>query len=184
MSERSLINDMLSQIRNHQVEASPEVMELAIARANKKRKLRLIMRWSSLLFVAAGLLLGLNWNSDKEEPVLPTAPIVAPVKVVPIEPKIQKESESISGPAVALPAKPATSKNESTTTNAYHIESPIVEDPNHSSVSVSSQVLETERVVDSSDVAPKIEPVKVDEQQSKKTKPKGKRKLKLIIPQP
>ena len=46
MSERNSMNEMFGQLKDYQVEAPLEVMELAIARASRKRKLRILVRWS------------------------------------------------------------------------------------------------------------------------------------------
>ena len=184
MSERNSMNDMFGQLKNYQVEAPLEVMELAIAKANRKRRMRFVLRWTAALLLMIGVALGWNWNSREVKTVAPLINSTAPALIAPAEPKIQMESETVVEPAHAPTIQSKKSKVKSTTTNPYQIAPPIVEDSNHSTLNASSQVQEAEIVVDSSEVAPKIAPVKVDEEQSKKTKSKGQRKLKLIIPQP
>ncbi|MEN9947240.1 MAG: hypothetical protein RL106_63, partial [Bacteroidota bacterium] len=58
MSERNSMNDMFGQLKNYQVEAPLEVMELAIAKANRKRRMRFVLRWTAALLLMIGVALG------------------------------------------------------------------------------------------------------------------------------
>ena len=186
MSERNSMNEMFGQLKDYQVEAPLEVMELAIERANRKRKLRILVRWSAAFLLFVGAVMVWNWNGQVDNVVVPQNASGSSKEVAPSVDQIQEVSiEKNEEKNVSVP-KSSKSEIESattTTTNApsecYGVENPNLPIENSAAP---NQIRISDR--DSVASAPEAKPIEKLEQEVKKSLPKGQRKLKLIIPQP
>lgn len=186
MSERNSMNEMFGQLKDYQVEAPLEVMELAIVRANRKRKLRILVRWSAAFLLFLGAVMGWNWNSQVDNVAVPQNASGSSKEVAPSVDQIQEVSiEKNEEKNVSVP-KRSKSEIESattTTTNApsecYGVENPNLPAENSAAP---NQIKIGDR--DSVASAPETKSFEKIDQEVKKSFPKGQRKLKLIIPQP
>jgi hypothetical protein len=188
MSERNSMNDMFGKLRDLQVEAPLDVMDLAIAKANRKRKWAIWIRWSSLLCVVA-VLSSLGYGLMKQtELSLPNSPSSIQTLESPA-PALNSVNESSKATAIEANAEDKIETAKSikgnqkdtpavTPTTAVDKEVVGLKETTPSTVAVST--IEADSV---STVAPLTLPEST-EKELKKTAPKGQRKLKLIIPQP
>lgn len=186
MSERNSMNEMFGQLKNYQVEAPLEVMEMAIAKANRKRRLRILVRWSAAFVLLVGAVMGWNWNSQVDNVVVPQNASGSSKDVAPRVDQIQEVSiEKNEDKIVTVPkrSKSAIESVTTTTTNApsecYGVENPNLPLENSAAP---NQISISDR--DSVASAPEAKPNEMIEHDVKKSLPKGQRKLKLIIPQP
>ena len=189
MSERNSMNDMFRKLRDLQVEAPLDVMDLAIAKANRKRKMAIWIRWSSLLCVVA-ILSSLGYGLMKQdEKSLPTNPNSIQTLESPA-PALNSVSESSKAASIEASAEEKIETAKSTKMNQR--ETPVVapalaadeRETSGSKETILSTGEVTNIAVDStSSVVPMSLPVS-KENEVKKSAPKGQRKLKLIIPQP
>lgn len=185
MSERNSMNEMFGQLKNYQVEAPLEVMEMAIAKANRKRRLRILVRWSAAFVLLVGVVMGWR-NSQVDNVVLPQNASGSSKEVAPRVDQIQEVSiEKNEDKNVSVP-KRSKSAIESVTTTTTNAPSDCcgVENPNLplENSAAPNQIIISDR--DSVASAPEAKPNEMIERDVKKSLPKGQRKLKLIIPQP
>ncbi len=179
------MNEMFEQLKSYEVEAPLEVMELAIAKANRKRKLRMLARWSAAFLLLLGAAVGWNWKSQNEESTAPLKVTEESVTGASTKQNTPSESTSVSVPVVVVkPSQRSKSRINSVASRADKIEVPMVKESNRSSVENSSAKIESMQMMDSSSVTPEVLPKPSEDEQVKKSKPNGQRKLKLIIPQP
>lgn len=186
MSERNSMNDMFGQLKNYQVEAPLEVMELAIAKANRKRRMRFVLRWTAALLLMIGVALGWNWNSQVDNVAVPQNASGSSKEVAPSVDQIQEVSIEKNEEKNASVPKRSKSEIESATTTTTNAPSECygVENPNlpAEDSAAPNQIKIGDR--DSVASAPETKPIQKIDQEVKKSFPKGQRKLKLIIPQP
>lgn len=186
MSERNSMNEMFGELKNFQVEAPLEVMEMAIAKANQKRRLRLLARWSAVMVLLIGAVTALTWNSQVVDVVVPqntsgsskvVAPQVDQFQEVSIEKNDEKKASVRKANETAIESTSTSTTNK--TSECYGVENPALPSENSASSNQKSQL-----EIDSVAVAPESKPNAVNQQEVQKLKSKGQRKLKLIIPQP
>lgn len=188
MSERNSMNDMFGKLRDLQVEAPLDVMDLAIAKANRKRKWAIWIRWSSLLCVVA-VLFSVGYGSMKQEELsLPTNPSTLKTLESPA-PTFNSVNESSTGAAIEANAEEKIETAKSTKRNQRdtpEVAPTTLEDKEVvglKETTPSTVAVSTIEADSASTVVPLTLPEST-EKELKKTAPKGQRKLKLIIPQP
>lgn len=188
MSERNSMNDMFGKLRDLQVEAPLDVMDLAIAKANRKRKWAIWIRWSSLLCVVA-VLFSIGYGSMKQEELsLPTNPSTLKTLESPA-PTFNSVNESSRGTAIEANAEEKIETAKSIKGNQK--ETPAVTPTTEvdkevvglKETTLSTGAVSTIEADSSSTVVPLTLPESTVKE-LKKSAPKGQRKLKLIIPQP
>lgn len=188
MSERNSMNDMFGKLRDLQVEAPLDVMDLAIAKANRKRKWAIWIRWSALLCVVA-VLFSIGYGSMKQEELsLPTNPGTLKTLESPA-PTVDSVTESSKEAAIEanVEKKIETAKSIKRNQKEIPVVTPTtVEDKEVFGIeetTPSTAAVSTIEADSASTVVPLTLP-ESSEKELKKTAPKGQRKLKLIIPQP
>lgn len=189
MSERNSMNDMFGKLRDLQVEAPLDVMDLAIAKANRKRKWAIWIRWSSLLCVVA-IVSSLGYGLMKQDEIsLPTNPGTLKTLESPA-PTLNSVSESSTATAIEANAEEKIETAKSTKRNQREtlVVAPAVAADEREITGSKETILSTGEVtniaVDSTSTVVPVSLPESKENEVKKSAPKGQRKLKLIIPQP